>query len=81
MTAASAHSSTPSTDAWPSPDIEKPTTTAPVNETAIPASTRRGKPSFSSQPASSAISTGPTLTIIAAVPASTSCSPQLSATM
>jgi hypothetical protein len=36
---------------------------------------------LSSQPASSAISSGATFTTSAAVPASTFCSPQLSATM
>src|SRR5215471_4141005 len=72
---------TPSSDALPPPDSESPTITAPANETASPASRRRGKPSCSSQPPSNAITTGPMLTTIAAVPASTWRSPQLSATM
>lgn len=58
-----------------------PTTTAPAKETAIPATSRAGKPSLSSQPLSSAIRTGPVLVIIDAVPASTRRSPQFSATM
>src|SRR5215472_13401890 len=72
---------TPSSDALPPPDSESPTITAPANDTASPASRRRGKPSCSSQPPSNAITTGPMLTTIAAVPASTWRSPQLSATM
>jgi len=80
-TAASAHSMIPDTAARPAEDAEIPTTTAPPKETAIPASKPDEKPSPSSQPLSSAISTGPVLVIIAAVPASTFCSPQLSATM
>ena len=54
---------------------------APASETAIPAPSRRGKPSRSSQPPSRAIRTGPIVTTIAAVPASTSRSPQLSVIM
>src|SRR5215831_4233080 len=72
---------TPSNDALPPPDSESPTTTAPANDTASPASRRRGKPSRSSQPPSTAMTTGPMLTTIAAVPASTCRSPQLSVTM
>src|SRR5215831_10327598 len=72
---------TPSSDALPPPDSESPTTTAPANDTASPASRRRGKPSRSSQPPSTAMTTGPMLTTIAAVPASTCRSPQLSVTM
>src|SRR5579871_951423 len=43
--------------------------TAPPNDTAIPAASRRGNPSCSSQPPSSARRIGPVLTSIAAVPA------------
>src|SRR5579871_4209927 len=43
--------------------------TAPPNDTAIPAASRRGNPSCSSQPPSSARRIGPMLTSIAAVPA------------
>src|SRR5919197_6207888 len=78
-TAASRQSSTPTTDE-PSPsDIESPTTAAPANDTATPANRRGGNPSLSSQPPSSAMRIGPTFTTRAAVPASTFCSPQLSA--
>ena len=61
-------------------DSEMPTTRTPPNDTAIPAASRRGNPSCSSQSPSSARRIGPMLTSIAAVPASTSRSPQLSVT-
>lgn len=80
-TAASRHSATPSTDELPCPDIARPTTTAPENEMPIPSSRRRGSPSPSMRAPIRAIRIGPMFTSIAAVPASTSCSPQLSATM
>jgi hypothetical protein len=63
------------------PVVETPITTAPANDTATPAISRRGKPSLSSQPPSSAIRIGPMLTSIEAVPASTCRSPQFSTTM
>ncbi len=63
------------------PDMERPTTITPVRETAIPASSLDGRPSRSSQPPSRAIRTGPMPISIAAVPASTSFSPQFRATM
>src|SRR5215469_1937830 len=72
---------TPSSEAPPPPDSDTATTAAPANDTASPASRRRGKPSRSSHPPSTAMTTGPTLMIIAAVPASTCRSPQFSATM
>src|SRR5262245_25677747 len=72
---------TPSNEAPPPPDSDSATTAAPANATASPASSRRGKPSRSSHPPSTAMTTGPTLMIIAAVPASTCRSPQFSATM
>ena len=65
----------------PPPDSEMPTTIAPASDTAIPAPSRRGNPSCSSQPPSSAIRIGPMVTTMAAVPASTSRSPQLSVIM
>lgn len=79
--AASRHSRIPVVEAPPPPDVAIPTTTTPANDTAMPSSSDRGKPSFSSRPLSRAITTGPMLTTIAAVPASTFCSPQFSATM
>ena len=74
------------TEVRPPPDPEladsaMPTTIAPASDTAIPAPSRRGNPSRNSQPPSSAIRIGPTVTTIAAVPASTSRSPQLSVIM
>ena len=80
-TAASRHSSTPPTGACPPPETDRPTRITPANDTATPASSVRGRASLSSQPLSSAMITGPTLTTMAAVPASTFCSPQFSATM
>src|SRR5262252_10098855 len=62
-------------------DSDSATTAAPANDTASPATRRRGKPSRSSHPPSTAMTTGPMLMIIAAVPASTCRSPQFSATM
>ncbi len=56
-------------------------TTAPANAMASPRTSVRGNRSRSSTPASSAISSGPMLTSIAAVPASTRSSPALSATL
>ena len=53
--------------------------TAPQKATAQPTSSVRGKPSWSTAPASSAMKTGPTLTSIAAVPASIRRSASLSA--
>jgi hypothetical protein len=80
-TAASTHSTTPSTEAPPSPDIDRPTATAPANDTAMPASRRGGIASPSRRAPSRAIRMGPMLTTSAAVPASTCCSPQFRATM
>ncbi|CAM5703246.1 hypothetical protein SGRIM128S_00174 [Streptomyces griseomycini] len=80
-TAASRHSTTPSTEAPPSPDIDSPTVTAPANDTAIPASSLGGVASPSSRAPSRAMRIGPMFTTRAAVPASTCCSPQLRATM
>jgi hypothetical protein len=54
---------------------------APASETAIPATSHGANPSRSSQPPSTAIRIGPRVTTIAAVPASTSRSPQLSVIM
>ena len=79
--AASRHSTTPSTEEPPSPDIDRPTVTAPANDTAIPASSRGGIGSPSSRAPSRAMRIGPVFTTRAAVPASTCCSPQLRATM
>ena len=56
-------------------------TTTPANAIAQPVSSVRGKPSPSSQPASSAMRIGPTFTSIAAVPASTRRSASFSATL
>lgn len=80
-TAASRHSTTPSSEEPPPPDIDSPTVTAPANDTAIPASSRGGSRSPRNRAPSRAMSSGPMFTTRAAVPASTSCSPQFSATM
>src|SRR5690606_41638363 len=61
-TAANRHSRTPRTEDVPSPDIDSPTTAAPVNDTAMPASSRGGSPSLRSQPPKSAMRIGPMLT-------------------
>ena len=55
--------------------------TTPVNATAHPVSSERGKPSFRTTPAITAIRIGPTFTIMAAVPASTRRSASLRATL
>ena len=54
---------------------------APAKAIAQPAISVRGNPSLSTSPASTAIRIGPTLTSIAAVPASIRCSAALSATL
>ena len=79
--AASRHNSTPVPSEPVAPVVATPISTAPLNATPAPISSQRGKPSSSSAPASSAIRTGPTLTSIAAVPASTRCSAAFSATL
>ena len=56
-------------------------TTTPANATAQPVKSARGKPSRSTNPATTAMRTGPTFTSIAAVPASTRRSPEFSATL
>ena len=56
-------------------------TRAPANATALPITSERGKPSWSRNPASSARISGPMLTSIAAVPASTRCSAAFNATL
>ncbi len=80
-TAASRHSTTPKSEEPPPPDIDRPTVTAPANDTAIPASSRGGSASPSRRAPSSAMRIGPTFTTSAAVPASTCCSPQFRTTM
>jgi hypothetical protein len=55
--------------------------TTPEAATAMPISSGLGKPSLSRMPANKAIRMGPTVTTSAAVPASTCCSPALSATL
>jgi hypothetical protein len=62
-------------------DVDTPMIAVPADATAHPARNRLGKPSRSIRPASNAISIGPTLTSIAAVPASTRLSASLSATL
>ena len=53
------------------PDVASPIVTAPAKAMAQPASNRDGKPSPRNRPPMMAIRIGPTLTSIAAVPAST----------
>ncbi len=65
----------------PSEEVARPITTTPANAIAQPVRSVRGKPSPRSRPASSAISTGPMFTSIAAVPASTRRSASFSATL
>lgn len=79
--AASRHSATPSTAAPPPLELDSPTTMVPANETTSPTISRAGNPSRRTDPPSTAISTGPMPTTIAAVPASTFRSPQFKATM
>ncbi len=55
--------------------------TTPANATAQPVRSERGKPSFRTTPASTAIRIGPTFTSMAAVPASTRRSASLRATL
>ena len=61
--------------------VAAPTSTAPVNAISAPITNHRGNPSPSSNPANSAMRIGPTLTSIAAVPASMRCSAAFSATL
>ena len=70
VAAASTHSAAPQLGARSPSAVASPMTTAPAKATAQPTSSVRGKPSLSTTPASSAMKTGPTLTSIAAVPAS-----------
>src|SRR3954447_17705723 len=75
------HRAAPQPAATPRSEVAAPITIAPANATAHPARSVRGKPSRSMSPASSAMNTGPTLTSIAAVPASTRCSAAMSITL
>ena len=65
----------------PSCEVARPMTTTPPKAIAQPVRRVRGKPSWSSHPASRAIRIGPTFTSIAAVPASTRRSASFSATL
>ncbi|CPU66958.1 Uncharacterised protein [Mycobacteroides abscessus] len=71
-------SATPTTSRSPE-DVAAAMIATPANAEAMPTSRRRGKPSPSRTPASTATRTGATLTRSAVVPASRCCSAALSA--
>ena len=75
------HSTAPRISCTPWREVATPITTAPANDTRHPANSREGKPSCRNRPAKIAIRIGPTLTSIAAVPASIRVSAALSVTL
>ena len=62
-------------------EVASAITATPAKATALPVKSARGNPSRSTNPATIAIRTGPTLTSMAAVPASTRRSPEFKATL